>query len=70
MAVASRYREKNDFKEKYIKLRFGRSFRKIKTLFFMIKNIQKFICHVKHDAENLLILYLLKWSVLLVNDLK
>jgi len=36
----------------------------------MIKNIQKIICNAKHDAENLLISYLLKWSVLLVNDLK
>jgi len=36
----------------------------------MIKNIQKFIRHATHDAEILLILFLLKCSVLLVNDLK
>jgi len=36
----------------------------------MIKNIQQIICHAYHDVEILLILFLLKWSVLLVKDLK
>jgi len=57
MAVAPRVREKNGFKEKYIKIRFSRSISQNKTLFFMNKNILKFICHAEHDAENLLILF-------------
>jgi len=57
MAVVSRYREKNGFKEKYLKIRFSRSISPNKTLFFMNKNIQKIICHAKHDAGNLLIFF-------------
>jgi len=68
LAVASRYREKNGFKEKYTIIRFRGSFRKIKTLFFMNKNIQKIICHEKHDAGNFLILFCWKrafyWKVI------
>jgi len=57
MAVAYGYREKNGFKEKYTIIRFSRSISQNKTLFFMNKNIQKIICHAKHDAGNLLILF-------------
>jgi len=45
MDVASRIREKNGFKEKYIKILFWRSISQNKTLFFMNKNTRKIICH-------------------------